>query len=89
VSAPEGDIARVADAQRRLLAELRDLDIGVSPRDWSDEFVETWLPITRRQIEARLGDGAELPHLDDSRDELAWLYGRLRRDDLPDLPSWG
>ena len=66
-----------------------DLDIGVSHRDWSDEFVAAWLPRTREQIGAKLAAGVALPHLDDPRDELAWLYGRLQRDDLPALPPWG
>jgi len=68
---------------------LVDLDIGVTHRDWSDDFVAVWLPRTRDQIRQRLPAGVALPHVDDPRDELAWLYGRLRRDDLPPLPAWG
>jgi maleylpyruvate isomerase len=68
---------------------LVDLDIGVSHRDWSDEFVASLLPVIREGMQARLPDGQPLPRLDDARDELAWLYGRLRRDDLPALPPWG
>ena len=66
-----------------------DLDVGVSHRDWSDEFVAAWLPHTREQMAAKVAAGVALPHLEDARDELAWLYGRLRRDDLPVLPQWG
>lgn len=68
---------------------LVDLDIGVPHRDWSDGFVSAWLPRTREQMLGKLGPNATLPALDDPRDELAWLYGRLRRDDLPTLPAWG
>jgi maleylpyruvate isomerase len=49
-----------------------DLGIGITHRDWSDEFVAAYLP----------GD------LDD-RDELAWLYDRLERPDLPTLAPYG
>jgi maleylpyruvate isomerase len=38
----------------------------------------------------RLPEGAVLPSrgaLDD-REELAWLYGRVRRDDLAELAPW-
>lgn len=68
---------------------LVDLDIGVTHRAWSGDFVSVWLPRTRDQISEKLEPGAALPHLDDPRDELAWLYGRLRRDDLRSLPAWG
>src|ERR1035441_3971227 len=41
-------------------------------------------------VKRRLPDGARLPSasLLDERDELAWLYVRLRRDDPPDLAPW-
>jgi len=68
---------------------LVDLKVGVTHEDWSEEFVSAWLPRARAQILAKLEPGTALPHLDDPRDELAWLYGRLRRDDLPTLPPWG
>jgi len=68
---------------------LVDLDIGVTHRDWPEDFVSAWLPRTREQILRKLEPGAILAHLDDPRDELAWLYGRLRRDDLRPLPAWG
>jgi maleylpyruvate isomerase len=68
---------------------LVDLDIGVTHRDWSEDFLSAWLPRSREQILRKLDPGASLPHLDDPREELAWLYGRLRRGDLPPLPPWG
>ena len=68
---------------------LVDLGIGVSHREWTDEFVETWLPRTRAQMMERLPERIVVPQLEDERDELAWLYGRLHRDDLPPPPPWG
>jgi maleylpyruvate isomerase len=70
---------------QELDVHLVDLDIGVTHRDWSDAFVSEWLP----RLRAYHGDRAETPADLDERDELAWLYGRLKRDDLPVLPSWG
>ncbi|MHB8465753.1 MAG: maleylpyruvate isomerase N-terminal domain-containing protein [Acidimicrobiales bacterium] len=68
-----------------------DLGVGVTHRDWSDDFVACWLPRLRLSLPARLPAGAGLlaPDRLDERDELAWLYGRLRRDDLPSLRGWG
>jgi hypothetical protein len=74
---------------QELEVHLVDLDIGVSHRDWSDDFVTAWLPKTRAVMTEMLPAGVELPDLGDPRDELAWLYGRLRRKDLPALPAWG
>ncbi|MBV9043194.1 MAG: maleylpyruvate isomerase N-terminal domain-containing protein [Acidimicrobiia bacterium] len=68
---------------------LVDLAIGATHRDWSDEFVSAWLPQSREQILRKLEPGAALPHFDDAREELAWLYGRLQRDDLHAPPAWG
>lgn len=68
---------------------LVDLGIGVSYRDWPDDFVAAWLPRVRAHMADRVAAGFDLPHFDDGRDELAWLYGRLHRDDLPSLPPWG
>jgi maleylpyruvate isomerase len=70
---------------------LVDLGIGITWRDWPDDFVATWLPRVRRSLPNRLPAGAsgfEAPALD-GRDELAWLYGRLERPDLPVLTPWG
>lgn len=62
-----------------------DLGLGVTHRDWSDEFVEQWLP----RLRSSFPDRPETPAGLDERDELAWLYGRLDRDGLPVLPPWG
>jgi maleylpyruvate isomerase len=59
-----------------------DLGVGVTHDDWSDEFVAVWLRRARSQMRTERRSLGE-------RDELAWLYGRLRRDDLPVLPPWG
>jgi maleylpyruvate isomerase len=68
---------------------LVDLGIGVTHRDWPDEFVAEWLPRMRRHFQPDLPPDADTLPFDDPRDELAWLYGRLHRSDLPQLPSWG
>ena len=89
---------------------LVDLDIGVTHRDWPDDFVAAWLPRLRAWPRCRSAPGvaALLPPPSAARrwrfprrarvgealslsrsEELAWLYGRLRRDDLPELPPWG
>jgi len=47
-----------------------------------------WLPRTRERMWDELPSPIGV-QFDDPRDELAWLYGRLRRDDLPQLPPWG
>jgi len=74
---------------QELEVHVVDLDVGVSHRDWSDEFVLEWLPRTRERMWDQLPAGASGLRFDDPRDELAWLYGRLRRDDLPEPPPWG
>jgi hypothetical protein len=66
-----------------------DLDAGVSHRDWTDEFLMEWLPRTRERLWAQLPPEVSEARFDDPRDELAWLYGRLRRSDLPAPPPWG
>ena len=78
--------------RRWLEVEVHLVDLGLGPthRDWTDEFVAARLPGLRAGLPARLPAGAEAPGpgtLDD-RDELAWLYGRLRRPDLPVLGPW-
>jgi maleylpyruvate isomerase len=76
---------------QELEVHLVDLDVGITYREWSKDFVETWLPRLRTSLASRLAEGAETPDLSvlDDRDELAWLYGRLTRDDLPRLAPWG
>jgi maleylpyruvate isomerase len=68
---------------------LVDLRIGFTHRDWTNAFVAAWLPQTRERMGERLPAGFVMPAFDDRRDELAWLYGRLQRPDLPSLPPWG
>jgi hypothetical protein len=70
---------------QELEVHLVDLGRGITHREWSDDFVGEWLPRLREFFPGRPETPADL----DERDELAWLYGRLQRDDLPVLPSWG
>jgi maleylpyruvate isomerase len=76
---------------QELEVHLVDLDMGVTHREWSSEFVRCWLPQLRATVPDRLPEGAKPPAAStfDDRDELAWLYGRLQRSDLPDLAPWG
>lgn len=75
---------------QELEVHVVDLGLGVSHRDWSDDFVAAWLPRLRSGMTARLASGAAAPGPDalDTRDELAWLYGRLTRPGLPTLVPW-
>jgi maleylpyruvate isomerase len=75
---------------QELEVHLVDLDVGVSYADWSDDFVEVFLPKLRSTVGERLPTGAALAPsaFDDPREELAWLYGRVRRPDLPALVPW-
>jgi maleylpyruvate isomerase len=66
-----------------------DLKLGPTHRDWSDEFVEQWLPRLRLELPGRLPTGVRPPTTLDERDELAWLFGRLDGPDLPKLAPWG
>ncbi len=66
-----------------------DVNVGVSHRDWTSEFVIEWLPRTRERMWPQLPGKPSGLRFDEPADELAWLYGRLRRDDLPELPPWG
>jgi maleylpyruvate isomerase len=75
---------------QELEVHVVDLGIGVTHRQWPAEFVRAWLPRLRSELEGRLPDGSAEPEPGalDERDELAWLYGRLQRDDLPVLTPW-
>jgi maleylpyruvate isomerase len=76
---------------QELEVHLVDLGIGPSHRDWSDDFVAAHLPRLREALPGRLG-GHSMPVLPadlDERDELAWLYDRLERPDLPTLAPYG
>jgi maleylpyruvate isomerase len=72
-----------------------DLRTGPTWRDWSDDFVSVWLPRLRAEVPGRVATGvdpgevaAQAAAALDERDELAWLYGRLVRSDLPELRAW-
>jgi maleylpyruvate isomerase len=78
--------------RRWLEVEIHVVDLGAGPthRDWPDAFVATRIPEMRGGATTRLAPGDTLPAPGslDLRDELAWLFGRLRRDDLPPLGPW-
>jgi len=76
---------------QELEVHLIDLGIGPTHRDWSEDFVAAWLPALRKTLRARLPEGAQPPgrNVLDGREELAWLYGRFHRADLPELRPWG
>ena len=76
---------------QELEVHVVDLDVGVTHRDWPEDFVAWWLPQLRTSVADRLPTGVEPVKRGvlDERDELAWLYGRLQRPDLPDLAPWG
>jgi hypothetical protein len=67
-----------------------DLGSGFTHRDWPEAFVESRIPEMRAGSTERLktGDVPPAPGALDPRDELAWLYGRLARADLPVLDPW-
>jgi maleylpyruvate isomerase len=73
-----------------LEVHLVDLDIGVTHRAWTDDFVTAWLPRMRADAAGRLPPGASLPAPGelDQRDELAWLFGRSDDDASPQLGPW-
>lgn len=73
---------------QELEVHMIDLEAGVSHRSWPDEFVIEWLPRTRERMWQQMPHDSD-PHLEDPRVELAWLYGRLKGPNLPDLPAWG
>ena len=98
-----GQVSRDVSGRERPLRELPgrrwqelevhvvDLDLGVGAVDWDDAFVASSLPPLRATLPSRLAPGTAPPAAGqlDPRTELAWLYGRLRRPDLPDLAPWG
>jgi maleylpyruvate isomerase len=83
---------RLLPARRwqELELHLVDLHIGTTHRAWSDDFVADRLPALRAGLSARLAAGVPPPGpgVVDERDELAWLYGRFHRADLPPLAPW-
>ena len=82
--------ALVARRWQELEVHLVDLGLGDTHREWSEDFVATFLPRVRSTAADRLAPGTDLPAPGtlDERDELAWLYGRLDRPDLPTLAPW-
>jgi maleylpyruvate isomerase len=79
--------ALVGRRWQELEVHVVDLDIGPTFRDWSCDYVDTSLP-RMRAAASRDNPGIELPTSDsfsDDWEELAWLYGRVARPDLPAL----
>ena len=76
---------------QELEIHLVDLGVGLTHREWSDDFVGVWLPRLRSTLRSRLPPDAPAPEPGtlDERDELAWLFGRFRPQGLPELPPWG
>lgn len=78
--------------RRWLEVEVHLVDLGTGPthRDWSDAFVADRLPQMRAGMAVRMPEGGTPPPEGalDPRDELAWLYGRLARPELPVLGPW-
>jgi len=70
---------------QELEVHLIDLDVGVTHDDWPDDFVAVWTPRLRQYFGDDVPDSTGLT----DREELAWLYGRLSRPDLPVPPPWG
>jgi maleylpyruvate isomerase len=68
---------------------LVDIGLGVTHRDWSDDFVLQWLPRTRERMWDKLQPETRSLKFDSSADELAWFYGRLQGDTYPEPPPWG
>jgi maleylpyruvate isomerase len=75
---------------QELEVHLVDLGIGVTHRDWPDEFVTAWLPRLEVGVSDRSPPGHPPPDTSglDDRDRLAWLYGRLLPPGLPELAPW-
>ncbi len=67
-----------------------DLGAGVTYHDWPDDFVAAWLPRLEASVPERVATGHRVPAADrlDDRLRLAWLYGRARPPDFPELAPW-
>jgi len=76
---------------QELEVHLVDLSIGATYASWSEDFVRVCLPRLRATVPDRLAQGAlasEIPVRLSPREELAWLYGRLSKPDLPELAPY-
>lgn len=75
---------------QELEVHVVDLGLGVTNEAWPGDFVSVSLPRLRAGLGARLPAGARAPSPGTltERDELAWLYGRFGRGDLPVLAPW-
>jgi maleylpyruvate isomerase len=73
---------------QELWIHLIDLGTGPTILDWPDEFVDDRLAALRLTLPERLPAGSELPTPLTEREELAWLFGRPPRQELPQLSSW-
>jgi maleylpyruvate isomerase len=79
--------ALVSRRWQELEVHVVDLGLGPTYRDWSLDFVDAFLP-RRRRGALRENPGIEPPaseSFSDDREELAWLFGRVERPDLPKL----
>ena len=89
-----GTIRRLRELPSRRWQEvevhLLDLGLGHTPKDWPDGFVAAFLPVMRVDVADRLAPDVVAPPAGSlkARDELAWLYGRLSRPELPVLSPW-
>jgi len=68
---------------------LVDIDAGFTHEDWPEDFIAEWLPRAREQMRDSLPPELQRLRFGSEADELAWLYGRLRRADVPQPPPWG
>ena len=75
----------VARRWQELEVHAIDLRLGVGYEDWSDDFIDVWTP----RLRLHFGEAAASASGLSAREELAWLYGRYTRADLPVLPPWG
>jgi maleylpyruvate isomerase len=86
----KGTVRALGSLPRGRLAEIEvhvvDLGVGPTQRDWSQPFVDRFLPSLRATVASRLPAGVDPPKLAlDERDELWWLFGRGKFPGLPQL----
>jgi maleylpyruvate isomerase len=70
---------------QELEVHVIDLGAGITYADWPAEFVAVWRPRLRDYFGDKVPASTGLT----DHEELAWLYGRYARADLPVLPPWG